>query len=118
LIIKKIKEIKRYEIKNLSDSVLGEKIEKALSERGKEVIVPCDYRTMASNAGPEEFMYNGKGGMSWSVPYLSGLFALALQVNLNLKKEEMADAINRTTSTNKKGLKVVNPKGFIEAIQQ
>jgi hypothetical protein len=81
------------------------------------VVIPNDYRSMASLAGPEEYMYDGKGGMSWSVPYLAGLFALALQVNPNLIKQEIADAINGTASLNKNGLKVVNPRGFVEAIK-
>ncbi|UMX48159.1 MAG: S8/S53 family peptidase [Candidatus Nealsonbacteria bacterium DGGOD1a] len=117
LILRKIREIKKDEVSNIPDSVLREKIQKAVEDRGKEIIIPCDYRTMASNEGSEEYMYNGKGGMSWAVPFLSGLFALAFQVNPNLAKEEIADAINTTASVSKKGLKVVNPRAFIEAIQ-
>jgi len=117
LILRKIREIKKDEVSNIPDSVLREKIQKAVEDRGKEIIIPCDYRTMASNGGSEEYMYNGKGGMSWAVPFLSGLFALAFQVNPNLAKEEIADAINTTASVSKKGLKVVNPRAFIEAIQ-
>lgn len=118
LILQKIKEIKEDEVLNIPDPVLKEKIQKALNERGKEIIIPCDYRTVASNTGPEEYMYNGKGGMSWAVPYLSGLFALALQINPDLTKQEMADAMNKTAVGNKKGLKVLNPRGFIEAVQK
>ena len=118
LILQKLREIKKDKVSNIPDSILIEKIRKALDEREKEIIVPCDYRTMASNAGPEDYMYNGKGGMSWAVPYLSGLFALALQINSNLTKEEMANAINKTAILNKKGLKIINPRGFIEAIQK
>lgn len=118
LILQKIRGVKKNEVLNIPDSVLREKIQRALYERGKEIIIPCDYRTMASNAGPNEYMYNGKGGMSWAVPYLSGLFALAFQINPNLTKKEIAGAINKTAIVNKKGFKVVNPKGFIEAIQQ
>ncbi len=73
---------------------------------------------MASNTGPEDYMYNGKGGMSWSVPYISGLFALALQINPNLRKEVLAEAVNKTVILNKKGLRVINPRGFIEAIRR
>lgn len=101
------------------DEGIEELNEYHLNERKKEIVVPSDYRTMASSWNKEgQYMYNGKGGISWAVPYLSGLFALALQVNPNPTKEEMADAINKTALVNKKGLKVVNPRGFIEAIQQ
>lgn len=82
------------------------------------MIIPSDYRSMSSNTGPEEYMYNGKGGMSWSVPYLAGLFALALQINPGLTQKELSDLVNKTASVNKKGLKVVNPRGFIKAIQK
>lgn len=114
----------RDNLGDISDSDLREKITERLSkiEEGKEndlgMIVPSDYRTMASKTGSTEYMYNGKGGMSWAVPYLSGIFALVLQVNPDLKKEEIADIINRTASTNKKGLKVINPTGIIEEVKK
>ena len=122
LILQKIKELKRNEIEiaNFSDAFLKKEIEQILLEKDKKdkkIIIPCDYRTMASNTGPNEFMYNGKGGLSWAVPYLTGLFALAFQINPNLTKEEIANAINNTAVKNKKGFKVVNPKGFINAIK-
>ena len=81
------------------------------------IIIPSDYRTMASSAGPEEYMYNSKGGMSWSVPYLTGIFALVLQIKPDLKKEQIAQIINKTATVNNKGLKVINPKGIIEAVK-
>lgn len=117
-ILKKLRETKKKETANMSDSDLRKKIEDSLTEKRQEIIIPSDYRTMASNTGPEEYLYNGKGGMSWAVPYLAGLFALALQVNPNLTREEIADAINKTARMNKKGLRVVNPRGFIEAIKK
>jgi hypothetical protein len=63
-------------------------------------------------------MYYGKGGISWSVPYLSGLFALAFQANPDATKEEIAVAANKTAFINKKELKIINPKGLIEAIKK
>ena len=62
-------------------------------------------------------MYNGKGGISWSVPYLAGLFALILQVNPNIKREEIAEIINKSAVVNKKGLRIVNPKGIIDLVK-
>jgi len=88
------------------------------TEKSNEIIIPSDYRTMASNKGDGEYVYNGKGGMSWAVPYSAGLFALALQVNPDITKEEIADAMNETVSANKKGLKIVDPKAFIDAVRK
>ena len=88
-------------------------------ERKKEIIIPSDYRTMASSCNKEgQYMYNGKGGASWSVPYLAGLFALILQVNPNIKREEIAEIINESAVVNKKGLRIVNPKGIIDLTRE
>jgi hypothetical protein len=82
------------------------------------IVVPSDYRTMASWKGADEYMYTGKGGLSWSVPYLAGLFALALQVNPDLSQQKLVDLVNKNTSANKKGLRVINPREFIEAVKK
>lgn len=93
--------------------------EEHLNERKKEIVVPSDYRTMASSWNKEgQYMYNGRGGISWSVPYLAGLFALILQVNPNIKREEIAEIINESAVVNKKGLRIVNPKGIIDLAKE
>jgi subtilisin family serine protease len=93
--------------------------EEHLNERKKEIVVPSDYRTMASSWNKEgQYMYNGKGGISWSVPYLAGLFALILQVNPNIKREEIAEIINASAIVNAKGLRIVNPKGIIDLVKE
>jgi len=40
-----------------------------------------------------------------------------LQVNKNLKTEEMVKIIQDTAFTNKDGLKIINPKGAIESVK-
>lgn len=93
--------------------------EEHLNEIKKEIVVPSDYRTMASSWNKEgQYMYNGRGGISWSVPYLAGLFALILQVNPNLKREEIAEIINESAVVNKKGFRIVNPKGIIDLAKE
>ncbi|MCX6731418.1 MAG: hypothetical protein NTX55_00275 [Candidatus Parcubacteria bacterium] len=82
------------------------------------ITIPSDYRTMASQKGNDKYMYCGKGGMSWSVPYLAGLFALALQVNPNLKQKEIVEIINESATTNKNGLRIINPKGIIDLVKK
>lgn len=47
---------------------------------GSLLLVPMDGRTAASPAGEEEYGYFAQGGMSWAVPYVAGLYALACQV--------------------------------------
>ena len=120
-ILKKLREV-RNDFADISDSDLRKMIEEHLEKRKKRVvapiIVPSDYRTMASSWNKEgQYMYNGKGGISWSVPYLAGLFALILQVNPNIKREEIAEIINKSAVVNKKGLRIVNPKGIIDLVK-
>lgn len=92
---------------------LGEK------EKTEHVAIPCDYRTVASSwKSKDQYMYTGKGGMSWSVPYLAGLFVLALQVNPNLNEHEFAEGVEKTSTMNKNGLRVVNPPEIIRWVRE
>ncbi len=78
------------------------------------IIIPSDYRGMASEKGESDYNYNGKGGASWSVPYLAGIVALTLQVNPNLSEKQISGLISETATTNSNGLKVINPEKAIE----
>ncbi|HNZ86849.1 MAG TPA: S8 family serine peptidase [bacterium] len=118
-VLKKLRETRKDELSSISDLELRKKIETRLEEKRSEIIVPSDYRTMASSWRKEgQYMYNGKGGISWSVPYLAGLFALALQVNPNLQRGEIAEIVKESTVVNKKGLRIVNPKGIIDLARE
>jgi len=117
-ILKRFREVKKDYFVNMSDLDLRKEIEERLNKIKKTIVVPSDYRTMASSVNKEgQYMYNGRGGISWSVPYLAGLFALVLQINPNIKREEIAEIINESATVNKKGLRIVNPKGIIELVK-
>lgn len=45
------------------------------------LLIPMDSRCTASPTGINDYVYYREGGMSWTVPYLAGLYALACQVN-------------------------------------
>jgi len=84
----------------------------------KEIIVPSDYRTIASRQGSDVYRYGASGGWSWAIPYYSGIFVLALQINSELTNEEFLDIVKKTAVKNKKGLKVINPEGIIEEVKK
>lgn len=118
-ILKRLRETKKDELVSISDLDIRKRIEVHLEELRNEIVVPSDYRTMASSWNKEgQYMYNGKGGISWSVPYLAGLFALVLQVNPNLQSEEIAEIIKESVVVNKKGLRIINPKGIIDLAKE
>jgi hypothetical protein len=93
-------------------------IENRKKELSSDLIVPSDYRTMASRKGDGEYVYNAKGGWSWAIPYYAGVFALALQVKPDLTNERFLEIVHNTAGKTKKGLKVINPKGIIEEVKK
>ena len=93
-------------------------IDKHTDRLNNAMIVPCDYRTMASAEGDNEYRYDTEGGLSWAIPYFSGVFALALQVNPNLTNDEFLRIVRKTVGQNKKGIKIINPKGIIEEVRK
>jgi hypothetical protein len=82
-----------------------------------ELLVLTGNRTIASYKGPEVYHYERQGGLSWAVPYLAGLAALAYQVNPEIKPDEIVKLWIETAVKTDAG-PVVNPVGFIEAVSK
>ena len=128
MIFNKARELKKNELSHISDNDLREQIKKLLENREnakntinqpkQDIVVPSDYRTLASSwINPGQYMYNGQGGMSWSVPYLAGIYAMALQVDPNIQKEKLAEIIQESATINQNRVKVINPKKIIELVK-
>ena len=83
-----------------------------------EIIVPSDYRSMASSQGNNEYRYDAKGGWSWAIPYFAGVFTLALQINPDLTDDKFLEIVRKTAGRNKKGIRVINPLGIIEEVKK
>lgn len=60
------------------------------------VLTPMDSRTKASPTGPHDYVFYRSGGVSWTAPYLAGLYALACQVKPDVTPEEFLACISRT----------------------
>ena len=90
------------------------------------LLVPMDQRTLASSAGDKEYMYNGDGGLSWSIPWLAGMYALCCQVKPSITPDEFVDkalATGDTITVEENGKtyqlsKVINPQKLIEALRK
>jgi hypothetical protein len=63
------------------------------------LLVPMDSRTVASATGKEDYAYARVSGLSWAVPYLAGMYALAVQVKPDITPEEFWDAALKTGET-------------------
>jgi len=81
-----------------------------------DLLVLAGNRTIASYKGPDVYHYERQGGLSWTVPYLAGLAALAYQVNPEIKPEQIVGLWKQTAVKTDAG-PIVNPAGFIEAVK-
>jgi subtilisin family serine protease len=63
------------------------------------LLVPMDSRTTASPTGTEDYAFYRQGGWSWSIPYLAGAYALAVQVKPDITPEEFWSAALETGQT-------------------
>ena len=83
-----------------------------------------DHRTVADYADGTSYRFEGNnGGMSWAVPWLSGMYALAKQTNPNITPEafwqyamESSDECRNNDSNQYIG-RIINPQKLIENIQ-
>lgn len=79
--------------------------------------VPIDNRATADYKGENDYTFWAQGGLSWGAPYLAGVIALGLQVNPNLKEEEIYKYL-RETCTPFNGGCIINPKAFIHKVSE
>ncbi len=89
------------------------------------IMVPVDCRVYANSLGNNGFAYdkNGAGGMSWSVPFITGIYAMVCQIKPDITPENFVRIMNETGSNvelsideRKIDLKVLNPVGIVNAI--
>lgn len=66
-----------------SDSFYGD----GTTDPSGVLLVPMDARTYASWHDSDGYEYASSGGLSWSVPWLAGMYALCLQVDDDLTPE-------------------------------
>ncbi|HEY5912440.1 MAG TPA: S8/S53 family peptidase [Verrucomicrobiae bacterium] len=76
--------------------------------------VPAANRTLASFRGSRCYTYDRTGGLSWTVPYVAGVAALAWQVDPSITPPEMLELLKRTALKTAAGA-VINPTAVIEA---
>jgi len=84
--------------------------------RSSLLYVPGGNRTTAYYTGRDDYFFWRDGGMSWTVPYLAGLAALALQVDPDIAPHEIVKLWS-STAAKTSGMAVVNPPAFIEAVR-
>lgn len=79
------------------------------------VYVPSSGRTTAATIDDSRYIYWSDGGLSWTMPYVLGLYAIAIEIDPTLTQDDLRELIVSTAYDNN-GLKTVNPVGFIAQV--
>lgn len=87
----------------------------------KRINIPTR-RTTATEIGAEgklvfSYQYTGEGGLSWTVPYLTGVLAMGWQVNPELTNSQILDLLYASAYEANNPAGIINPKAFIEAVK-
>ena len=78
----------------------------------KCLLAPSGGRTTAGNMAPDQYIYWGKGGLSWVAPYIVGTWALAKQVYPDIKPKEFFEIARET------GYRLDNQRGGYNIVIQ
>jgi subtilisin family serine protease len=83
------------------------------------IYIPTSLRTTAEEyfRGDFSYQYTGRGGLSWSIPYLSGVLALGWQVRPDLTSSQLLDLLYNSAHVTDNGLKIINPGAFIDMVR-
>lgn len=89
------------------------------------LLVPMDSRCTASQIGKNGYVFYSTNGVSWSIPYIAGLYALACQVKPTVTPQQFWNTALETGNIieiEKKGKeykfgKIVNPVKLIENLK-
>ena len=86
----------------------------------ERLLVPAGGRTIAGYLDYDDYIYCGaNAGMSWSTPYLVGVYALAKQIAPNLTPHRFFEIAQQTAVSNGKtgNNKIVQPQKIIQHLQ-
>lgn len=104
---------------------VGSWIKEIAEEYQEDLFLPMDCRTYAGITGENDYVNDPSGGLSWTVPYLAGLYALAYQVNSAITPEhfiEIAITTSDSQIVENEGKPftikhLINPVRLIEEVQ-
>ena len=87
--------------------------------RQGNLMAPTSFRTVARHdmANHPSYQYLGRGGLSWSIPYVAGVLAMGWQIRPELSPEQMKNLLFQSAYRNEKGVRIIDPKAFIQRIK-
>jgi hypothetical protein len=90
------------------------------------LLVPMDSRSVADYGDPDGYRFDRVGGRSWAMPYIAGVYALAVQIDFELTGErfwslavETSQSVEVETDEGILALTpILDPRALIEAIRK
>ncbi len=82
------------------------------------LMAPASPRTTAEEYQPGDFgyMYTGRGGLSWAIPYVAGVLALGWQVRPELDATQMVQLLFESAYLKEGAGKIIQPKEFLRLV--
>jgi hypothetical protein len=85
------------------------------------LFIPMDSRSTASPTGINDYAFYRAGGMSWTIPYLAGLCALACQIKPDIRFDTFWNSLNESAASyyNKDGIeiKIIQPEKMVDRVK-
>ena len=107
--------IASYHYDNIRDIYINPD-EEDINEFALRAPVTCRTMAQAYDDGGGllyQYQYNGKGQLSWAIPYVTGVLAMGWQVRPKLTSDEITEILFDTAYIDKRGNKYINPVEFI-----
>ncbi len=79
------------------------------------VYVPAGSRTTAYDEGNKSYIYWSSGGLSWTMPFMVGLYGIIKEIDPSLSQSDIRELVLSTAYTNSSGMRIVNPVELVAA---
>lgn len=80
------------------------------------VYVPAGSRTTAGTLENAKYIYWSDGGLSWTMPYMLGLYAIIDEIDPTLTQDQIRSLVKQTAYKNSAGMQIVNPVELVATV--
>jgi len=86
----------------------------------RRVLAPSSLRTSAEQweEGDFGYVYWGRGGQSWTVPYAAGVLALGWQIRPELTPKQAVELLFQSAYKTSDGARIIHPLEFVRAVRE
>jgi len=87
--------------------------------RSDKLLIPCSVRTTAEQYEKDKYsyQYTGRGGLSWGIPYATGVLALGWQINPDLGALMAKELLFESAYSTANGGKIIDPGKFLDLVK-